>query len=62
MRYLENKKSKRGLFCGTHACNWKHIINFSWPYCELFVKTEASHEYKWNQTASLESLYKLKDI
>ena len=28
MRYLENKKSKRVLFCGAHACNEKHIINF----------------------------------
>ena len=28
MRYLENKKSKRELFCGTRACNGKHIINF----------------------------------
>ena len=28
MWYLENKEIKRGLFCGTHACNGKHIINF----------------------------------
>ena len=28
MRYLENKKSKRGLFCGTRTCNGKHTIYF----------------------------------